>query len=150
MLRQVLRSSTSASRRSGFVRRFTKVSALSCLCLLGGAGLAQAATMAAGSLFGSPSQTVAVCYLFNSGETPVTISRFRITTRAEFAPALTVNECGNFPATLAGGKSCGIAIAANNQAFNCAAEVGPGKADMRGSFEMRNGSGLVLQNTPMR
>jgi len=60
------------------------------------------------------------------------------------------HECGNFPATLAGGKSCGIAIAANNQAFNCAAEVGPGKADMRGSFEMRNGSGLVLQNTPMR
>ena len=88
--------------------------------------------------------------VYNSGSAPPTVSSFKITNQNGVALGLTVNECGAFPAILAVGKSCGIAAAANNQAYDCVAVVGPGKADMRGNFDVRNSSGLVLQNTPMR
>ncbi len=44
-------------------RRF-RPALLPALFLLGRVGVGQAATMSAGALFGSPTQTTAVCYLY--------------------------------------------------------------------------------------
>ena len=112
-------------------------------------GTAQADVLSAGSLFGSPSQTTAVCYIYNSGNAAVTVSSFRITGSNGVSLNLTTNECGAFPKELAAGTSCGIAAAANNQAFNCKANVS-NKANARGVFEMRNGAGASITNVALR
>ena len=123
---------------------------LSSVLLVGFVGVAQADILSAGALYGSPAQTRAVCYVYNSGNAAIILNSFRITTQSGAAFALVANECGAFPAALAGGRSCGIAVVANNQAFNCRADVTPGKGPVRGVFEMRNASQVVLQNVEMR
>lgn len=121
---------------------------LSTVFLLTFAGAAQADILSGGALFGSPTQTTAVCYVYNSGNADIEIRSFRITGQNGNSITLTANECGTFPATLQGGKSCGIGGTANNQPFNCKAVVS-NKANARGVFEMRNSSGLSLANVPL-
>ena len=122
---------------------------VSAVALFAFAGIAQADVMSGGALFGSPSQTTAVCYIYNSGNAGINISSFRITGQNGVSLPNTTNECGAFSATLEGGKSCGIASAANNQAFNCKANVS-NKANARGVFEMRNGAGASITNVALR
>ena len=122
---------------------------LSAAALFAFAGTAQADVLSAGALFGSPSQSTAVCYVYNSGNAGITITSFRITGQNGVSLALTINECGAFPAALGGGKSCGIASAANNQAFNCRAVVS-NKANARGVFEMRSSAGASIANVALQ
>ena len=126
--------------------RATLLSALSLFAFI---GTAEAEILSGGALFGSPSQTTAVCYVYNSGNTAITIRQFRITSQSGAVFPLSSNECGAFPAVLPGFRSCGIAVAANNQAFNCRADVSS-KANARGVFEMRNSAGVSLTNVQLR
>jgi hypothetical protein len=122
------------------------------VALLLGLSSAQAAELAGGPIDGGFVQDTAVCYFFNAGDGFVTLGNARITGLNGSAIPLTVNECGAvFPAVLPNGHSCGIAgKVSNNTIYSCQASVMPSKRDVRGVLEMRDSSGVTLQNIVLR
>jgi hypothetical protein len=108
----------------------------------------QADVLAAGSAYGGPSQTQAVCYIYNAGTGPVSITSRNIFREPNINLALAYVGCGG---VLAAGSSCGIAAnVANNVAHSCRFVVSPSGADVRGTFELRDAAARVLQNSDMR
>jgi hypothetical protein len=118
----------------------------SALMTLGAA--AQADILAGGAMYGGPVQVNAVCYLYNAGTGPVTVTSNSIF-REGVAAALPniFDSCNN----LAPGASCGIsANVVNFAAHNCRMIVSPSGANVRGTFELRDGAGNVLNNVELR
>lgn len=113
------------------------------------AGSANADILASGPINGGQSQTTATCYLFNAGAGTVSISSEGIRRGASTAPlALTHDFCGS---TLASGASCVIqANTAFGDAHSCRFVVSPSGADVRGSFEVRDSIGNILNQADMR
>ncbi len=118
--------------------------------LLGLSVTAHADILAAGSMYGGPTQNTAVCYLFNGGTGPVGIVSNQIFREGQPAVNLLLNfdSCG---ATLAPNSSCGIAVnnIANGFAHACKFVLSPSAAAVRGGFEARAGL-TVLKNMELR
>ena len=116
--------------------------------LLGVITVARADILAAGAAYGGPTQTLAVCYVFNAGPGPVSITSNLIIREPNVSLVLSFDSCG----VLAAGASCGIAAPiVNNLAHSCRMIVSPSGADVRGSFELRESSlGRVLNNLELR
>jgi hypothetical protein len=111
------------------------------------AGAQAQAILSAGALYGGPSQNRAVCYLYNSGTSSLTVSAPQITDPGGAAVGLTSNGCGT---TLRPGRSCAItANVSSSFAYNCRFGVSPSKTNARGVFEMRNFS-THLANVELR
>jgi hypothetical protein len=107
---------------------------------------ANAATLAAGAIFGGPTQNTAVCYLYNAGGSPVSVSGSQIVQQFIGPVPLTVNQCG---ASLVAGGICGIAAnAVNNAPYACKFVISDGVA-VRGTLEIRSGL-TVLKNAELR
>src|SRR5215211_8840973 len=77
--------------------------------------------LSAGTIYGGPAQTRAVCYFYNSGGSTLGLSGVQLADQNGNAQPLVVNQCGsNLPA----GAACGIAAnIAGNQVYSCKAVV---------------------------
>lgn len=105
-----------------------------------------ATTLASGPLSGGSTQATAVCNIFNSGTGPITVSTGQIIKE----PNNVVTMSANCPAALPAGAMCGMTSAiAANAAHTCKFVLYPDGADIRGTFEIRNGN-TVLESTPLR
>ncbi|MGH8615000.1 MAG: hypothetical protein ACREYF_24000, partial [Gammaproteobacteria bacterium] len=105
-----------------------------------------ATTLAAGGIFAGTTQNTAVCYLYNAGNSAVSV-RGSIVQQFIGPVPLTVNQCG---APLAAGAICGIAAkAVNNAPYACKFVISPDGAAVRGALELRNGL-TVLKNVELR
>lgn len=115
---------------------------------LGVAG-AEAAEMSGGPIDGGTGQRVAVCYFFNAGTSAVTITNPRITGINGSSATLTVNQCSGH--ALGVFTTCGIAAnVSNSTVYACKASVTPSKRDVRGILEMRDATGVTIQNIELR
>lgn len=117
--------------------------------LLGCAGAAQAQQiLAAGGLYGGPSQVRAVCYFFNGGSSPLDLAGSHILDQNGQPQPLVVEQCG---ASLGPGGTCGIAAeATNNQPYACRTFVSPSKDQLRGVLELRDSEQRPLANVELR
>jgi len=110
---------------------------------------AHAITLAAGAIFGGPTQNTVVCYLYNAGNSSVSVSGSLVQQFVGPVP-LTINQCTG--GVLAAGGICGIAAnAVNNAPYACNFVISPDAAAVlvRGTLELRNGL-TVLQNEQLR
>ena len=104
--------------------------------------------LAAGSIYGGPAQVRAVCYFYNAGTAPVTLSSPLITDQTGTVVPLVVNQCG---ASLAAGTACGIAgDIANNAVYSCRTVVTPDATNVRGILEVRDSNQIPLLNIQLR
>lgn len=126
----------------------------SAFTLLGTSGVAHTATLASGALSGGPTQSIASCYIFNAGTTPIAILSREI--RSQFTGTIGgrfYDDCGT---TLAAGDICGIAHHMNNtQGYACRVSMVGSKKNVRGIMEIRDaagsgGNGFVLANPELR
>jgi hypothetical protein len=114
-------------------------------------GADAAEILSGGAIFAGPTQKVAVCYFYNSGNSSVTLKNFAITDPGGVSVPFTVNECGPSPATLAPRKSCGIARNVDAALpYVCKVVVAPEKTNVRGVLELRDQNQVVLQNIELR
>ena len=109
---------------------------------------ANAATLAAGPMFGGPSMNYAVCYVINTGSTTVAFSSKTIRGQNGNALSLIGDTCGS---GLASQASCYVAADINSsQAFSCELTTGSKDTALRGEFELRDTNGSILNSTPLR
>lgn len=104
--------------------------------------------MAAGGLYAGQSQAVALCSIFNGGSAAITLSGFKIL-GSNGATALQLGTtCSS---TLTAGSTCRIwtGITATDT-YACRVMVGPSKAAVRGTFELRNSNQNVLGRIELR
>ena len=122
---------------------------LGLILVLSTAALADAADiLAAGSMYGSPAQSIGVCYLFNAGNTAVSISSIKI--YDELANEYDDVVSNNCPASLAKHRSCRTVVEVySGGAISCIALVG-NKANLRGSLELRDDAGAVINSKELR
>lgn len=126
----------------------TSNSLKACLAIaLISSGIAVDADTLAKITYGGPTQSYAVCYLYNAGTGPVNLTTKAI--YSEGGSALTINNssCG---ATLAAGSSCGFSALVMPGATACHAVVSPSAADVRGEMQIRNSSNGVLVSGDLR
>jgi hypothetical protein len=104
--------------------------------------------LSGGPLFAGPSQAVVVCYIYNSGTTPLGLSGTQLANQFGSVLPFSVNQC---EATLLPGRACGVAAnIANNLPYTCKTVVSPNKNTARGVLELRNGSQVSLTNVELR
>lgn len=117
--------------------------------LLGTSVAVHAGTLASGALSGGPSQSVAACYIFNAGTTPITFVRRNIHSQFDgIIGGLFYDDCGT---TLAAGDVCGTGNSINNtQGYACRVRIVGSTRNVRGVMEIRDGSGNVLANSDLR
>jgi hypothetical protein len=109
------------------------------------AGSAQ--ILAAGSLYGGPTQTRAVCYIFNAGPSANVVGIDIYDQNGVPVPKV-IDQCGG---PLAFGQSCGVAgDITNNSSYSCIAQVRPNKSEVRGILEVRDANQNSLTNIEMR
>jgi len=119
-------------------------------------GLSLAATsanaadiLAAGALYGSPTQATAVCFIYNSGSSAVTLTGPTIYNPDGFSVTSTLDTCHVTP-KLGAGRICQVTVNAINQPYSCRAVVAPQKDAVRGMLEVRDANGTPLQNVQLR
>ena len=126
-----------------------RISAL-CLSLMIMGTAANATTLAAGGLYGGPTQGAALCYFFNAGNGTVSISGKQIFREGSGSVALTVDNCF----TLVAGGICRFASTITSGATHaCEAVVTPDGAHVRGTLEIRTNigpGGTPLQTEQLR
>jgi hypothetical protein len=120
--------------------------------LLGLSTAADADILAAGAIYGGPTQAIAACYIFNAGTGPVAVVSNQILREVQNFPAANValvsDQCG---ATLAPNSICVIAANIVNFAPHaCKFVLSPSAAEVRGSFEVRTSGNVVLKNVDLR
>lgn len=112
---------------------------------------AQADILAGGHIYGGPTQKQAICYIYNAGTGPATITSKAIVREPGINLSFVYDSCASNGSTLAAGASCGIAAnIVNNLAHACRVVVSPSGADVRGSLELRTSTGTVLNNVELR
>lgn len=119
-----------------------------CAALIAGALPAAADTIASPPIFGGLSQSVAVCYVFNSGDTTgaVAVSYFYLYSDT----GVGFSARANCPASLPRKGTCSAVFPiVNNRAYSCQAQL-TGKTAARGSVEIRDSSARVLNRADMR
>ena len=124
--------------------------AVAILLLLGGTGGAgaQQILLAAGGLYGGPSQARAVCYIYNVGSGTANLAGLFIIDQDGAPQTLVVDQCG---VAVAPGRICGVAAdVTDNQPYGCRMTVDGSKDDLRGVFEMRDAQQRVLANVELR
>jgi hypothetical protein len=108
-----------------------------------------AAVFASGKVYGGASQNDVVCYIFNSGSTPVTIFSVAINDESGNQTA-TSSTCNPDGTPLAAGTGCLIAAASisSTSAYDCVITA-TNSDGLRGSLEIRDPNG-VLQAQSLR
>ena len=116
-------------------------------CLFGFAGVCHAAQIASPSIYADGTQHVALCLVYNGGNTPQTV---RVQLFDEAGTVLTgVNtSCGG---PLSSGEFCSIAKIgiSNDNAYSCAATAGS-VTHLRGSIILQDNSDTSLRSAPLR
>jgi hypothetical protein len=100
-----------------------------------------------GVLYGGPTQTHVVCYLFNAGPGNVSVTAKTI---ADESAEITQygTSCGT---TLGVGKTCWFgAYIVNNRAHSCRAVLSPSGDNVRGSIDVRDVDMKVLVQSQLR
>ncbi len=124
--------------------------ALGLVMALGSGSAVQAGSaqiLAAGSLYGGPLQTRAVCYIFNAGPSANVVG-IDIYDQNGVPVRKVIDQCGG---SLAFAQSCGVAgDIANNSSYSCIAQVLPNKSEVRGILEVRDANQNSLTNIEMR
>ena len=119
--------------------------------LLGLSTAVYADILAAGAIYGGPTQAIAACYIFNAGTGTVRVVTNQILREVQNQPAANVllasDQCGP---TLAPDSICVIAANILNAPHACKFTLFPSGADVRGSFEVRTSGGVVLKNVDLR
>jgi len=107
-----------------------------------------ATTLAAGAIFGGPTQNTAVCYLYKRRRVlRSSVSGSQIVQQFIGPVPLTVNQCG---CVAVAGGICGIAAnAVNNAPYACKFVISPAGGAVRGTLEIRSGL-TVLKNAELR
>jgi hypothetical protein len=120
----------------------TALVAVSVLCCIGTA--AHADILAGGPIYGGNTQTTAVCHVFNTGSTTAAFSLVGILGENGVGLPLTRNSCSPF---LHAAESCSFAATiSSNSAYSCQIVLanGTSKTDLRGSFDIRDGSSILI------
>jgi hypothetical protein len=114
-------------------------------CMLGFAGVCDAAQIASPTIYASPSQNVALCAVYNGGTTAQTV-RLRLFDEGGVIPA--VDNCGS---ALPAGGFCSIAKIglSSISAFACSATA-VSVVHLRGSMILQDGSNTSLRSAPLR
>jgi hypothetical protein len=104
----------------------------------------------AGVAYGGPQQTQAVCYLFNAGDSSLSIRSKSLIPEPPFGTTpfpLTYDTCG--PSLAAGGVCAFVAQLTFNGGTACKVTISNSK-DVRGALEIRNSSNGILNNVELR
>ncbi len=112
---------------------------------------AHATILAGGNLYGGTNQTQVTCYLFNAGQSAVTVSVGQIIQENIGPVTLFANNCTS--GLLAARSICHIAAhPTSSGTYSCLFQVDPDGAEVRGVLDIRSGNGgsTVLQTTPLR
>ena len=115
-------------------------------CMLGFAGVCDAAEIASPTIYASPSQNVALCAVYNGGTTAQTV-RLRLFDEGGVIPD-PVDNCGS---ALPAGGFCSIAKIglSSISAFACSATA-VSVVHLRGSMILQDGSNTSLRSAPLR
>ena len=106
-----------------------------------------ASIFAAGPIYGSAAQVTGVCYIFNAGETAVSITSILIFDEVANDYSVVSNNCGT---SLAKHRSCRtVARIFEGGAISCRATVS-NATNLRGSLEVRDADGTVLNSVQLR
>jgi hypothetical protein len=124
---------TGASGRAAAVSENTSVTAANIL--------------ANAAMYGGRAQTNAVCYVTDAGSSSVTLSIPAIILNRT-PVTLTSNTCRR---RLGARETCDVtANVSNESAYFCRVIVKPNKDETRGTFELRDSNGNVLQHAQLR
>ena len=105
--------------------------------------------IAGGALYGAPTQATAVCFIYNSGTAAVTLTGPTIYNPDGFSATSTIDTCHATP-KLGPGRICQVVVDVINRPYSCRAVVAPQKDAVRGMLEVRDASGVPLQNVQLR
>jgi len=122
------------------------IAALVCCCTCSNAFAEP--TIAAGGLYGGPSQSVALCYVFNFGF--ATQPNVTMWDQNGHPVPLSFNNCNTLVA--AGATCVALANIANNMTYSCGAAGTTYQGNipnLRGVLELRDANGHPLMNTPL-
>jgi hypothetical protein len=113
-------------------------------CMFGFAGACHAAQIASSATAAAPSQTAALCLVYNGGSTPQTV---RVQLFDEAGTVL--KDSGTCHAS--GGQFCQIAIGgiSNDNAYACAATAAS-VTQLRGAIILQDNSHISLRSAPLR
>ena len=108
-------------------------------------------TLASAATYGGPAQKTVTCLYSNAGNGAVTISDYRILTTAGASVPPRATTCGRSASfNLAPRASCFIAASvAVNDAHACRVSA-PSKTNLRGTIEVRDDTGVVLNSLPLQ
>src|SRR5947209_1372722 len=111
-------------------------------------GTAQAEILAGGPIYGEPSQVAAICYVYNTGGTALSLGVPHIRDLNGVLRPLDVNNCTD---TLGAGRGCAWAGRISDKIANeCDISVGPSTANARGALEIRTGGQDILSSAQLR
>ena len=105
--------------------------------------------LAAGGLYGGPGQVWAVCFVYNAGDTSLTLAGAKIVSESGAGAGNYPNSCNG---SLAAGASCkvvGYSVFDTN-AYACRVTVSPSKAAARGMLQLRDNQQRVLASVALR
>jgi hypothetical protein len=102
--------------------------------------------LAGGGIYGGHTQTTATCYLFNAGNSAVSISSLLIYNDSGGATTVDAGNCGT---KLGARKQCFVFSGILNTSYACRAIVAS-KTNLRGNLQIRNVDGVVLINVELR
>jgi|tagenome__1003787_1003787.scaffolds.fasta_scaffold20016246_2 hypothetical protein len=116
--------------------------------LTGLSGAARAAIIGSGPAHGGNTQSVAVCYIFNQGRIPITVSSIQIIAESVGILGVVSNDCSlTFP--LISGEICRtVSNISPRFVLACRATVSKGTA--RGRLEIRDAAGNTLTSETLR
>jgi len=120
------------------------------IAFLSGGSIAHADDTIAGVLFGSPNQSSAVCYLFNTGSSTVAITSKSMTVESNIGQIVpTYDSCH---ASISAGGICAFQapLSIGNGGVACSVTLSPGGASIRGELEIRDSSGNHISNVILR
>lgn len=111
-------------------------------------GIAHADILAGGPIYGGPTQVAAICYVYNTGSTALTLGVPHVRDQSGTVLPLDINNCS---ATLSARDGCAWATRVSNKVANeCDIVVGPSKASARGALEIRTGAQAILNSIELR
>ena len=146
---EILKMNANISFRGDSIRTMVAAGALA---LVGIATPAHADILGSGPAYGGPTQSVAVCYVYNPSNVNVTISSIRIVTEP-FGSALPVvsNNCtpSSGAGLLAPGRTCRTVSNLGNNVIACRVDLSS-QANARASMEIRNSGSYILNTREVR
>ena len=128
--------------------RSTVIGAILCVVMAASSPAHAIQILAAGTGYGGPNQTTGVCYLFNAGSTPITVTS--VTFYDEIANPYDDPVADNCTGILKAHASCRVVVTLSKfEASSCVALLSS-KANIRGSLEFRDDTGAVVGSRVMQ